>query len=117
MQLGKYSGHAQAVVINGRLIHQQRPNLIFAALNSDSARSPFSYHSMTATTVVYGGGYRFKTCVFCRDRLGTSENTVGTVGTSSLEVGLNDSKALVPTVPTVFSLVPSRSLQKATSFV
>ena len=57
-----------------------------------------------------------KPVVFCRDRLGTNENTVGTVGTSSLEVGLNDSKALVPTVPTIFSLVPSRSLQKATCF-
>ena len=57
-----------------------------------------------------------KPVAFCRDRLGTSENTVGTVGTSSLEVGLNDSKALVPTVPTVFSLVPSRSLQKTTCF-
>ena len=53
-----------------------------------------------------------KHVVFCRDRLGTSENIVGTVGTSSLEVGLNDSKVLVPTVPTVFSLVPSRSLPK-----
>ena len=55
-----------------------------------------------------------KHVAFCRDRLGTSENIVGTVGTSSLEVGLNDSKTLVPTVPTVFSLVPSRSLQKTT---
>ena len=57
-----------------------------------------------------------KHVAFCRDRLRTGENTVGTVGTSSLEVGLNDSKALVPTVPTIFSLVPSRPLQKTTGF-
>ena len=57
-----------------------------------------------------------KRVVFCRDRLGTSENIVGTVGTNALESFRPTSRELVPTVPTVFSLVPSRSLQKTTGF-
>ena len=57
-----------------------------------------------------------KHVAFCRDRLGTSENTVGTVGTNALESFRPTSRELVPTVPTIFSLVPSRSLQKATGF-
>ena len=47
-----------------------------------------------------------KHVVFCRGRLGTNENTVGTVGTNALESFR----------PTSRELVPSRSLQKSTGF-
>ena len=57
-----------------------------------------------------------KHVAFCRDRLGTRENIVGTVGTNALELFGTTSRKLVPTVPTVFSLVPSRSLQKNICF-